>query len=120
MHQAEFFFYASAKDGGGVFRRLLMIPFDPTPGFLIAFDPDDESWEIRHVTWVHPQRKFICSVGEDVDPQEDWEHMKARYIPAGWTLERELCGPRARKTGLPDEPVRRVWPRWLADCRGDG
>jgi hypothetical protein len=65
MHLAEFFFYASARDGGGVFRRLLVIPFDPTPGFLIAFDPDDESWEIRHATWVHPQRKFVCSLGVD-------------------------------------------------------
>ena len=56
MLQAEFFFYASAKDGGGVFRRVLLVPFIPAPGFLVSFRVDDESWEIRTATWSHQER----------------------------------------------------------------
>jgi hypothetical protein len=112
MHLAEFRFYGSACGGGGVFRRTLLIPFDPAPGFLIAFHADEESWEIRSATWVHSARKFICCLGDDIDPEEPWESMKARYLPQGWTLEKELHQP--------PKPVSGPTPLWLFECRGEG
>jgi len=108
--QVEFWFFAQGKDGAGVFRRTAFVPY-LTAGFLISFTDGDESWEVRHVHYTVSTGRTACCLGEDVDPREPWQAMKARYLGQGWTLKNEL----RRRTS----PSFRH-PRWLSECRGEG
>jgi hypothetical protein len=44
------------------------------------------------------QEEIPRSPGEDIDLQETWEAMQARYLSRGWSLEKELPSRTSRST----------------------
>jgi hypothetical protein len=95
MHNAEFWFYSSGRDGWGVFHREMEVPFVPVPGLAVCFaedGDDDECWEIRQSAWVAGEKKFVCWVGDDTDPSAAWEEIRDFYTARGWTLDSVATG----------------------------
>jgi hypothetical protein len=112
MHKVEFWFAGVAGDGGGLFRRVLLMPFTPAAGIHVSFGVGGRPWRIARALWVAAEHKFICRLDDAIHPGAEWQAMKARCLAQGWRLEKEV-GPAER-------PQRRRLPRWLAECRGEG
>jgi hypothetical protein len=117
VYTAEFWFYAAARVGRGVFRRELDVPFVPAPGLRVRFPEDadyDEGWQVQEAAWQAGEGRFVCRLEGDVDEESEWESFKDHYLARGWSLEEEGFGE--DDADGPDDDL----PGWLRGCRGEG
>jgi hypothetical protein len=85
----ELFFRARWRDGGrGIFSRRLRLPFAPFPGLRVYFSgAGDDGDEVKAVTWVADETRFVCEVGADLDPRADAADLISFHNDRGWSLE---------------------------------
>jgi hypothetical protein len=89
--KVELWFLAEWRDGRGIFSRRLRLSFVPFPGLRVCFREDavlgDDGDEVREVTWLVGEGRFVCHVGDDCDTGCGAADMLAFHRGRGWTLE---------------------------------
>ena len=91
MFRLRCFLSVAAKDGGGVFVRVLDIPEEPVVGLRVRLS-DSEVRKVRRTAPSSDEGEVNCDVGLVTYEGSRWERIKARYESRGWSLLEEVRG----------------------------
>ena len=91
MFRLRCFLSVAAKDGGGVFLRVLDIPEEPVAGLRVRLSES----EVRRVRRIAPsphEGEVNCDVGLATYEGSRWERIRAKFESLGWSLLEEVRG----------------------------